>query len=489
MERATDQQATLLEISRLHRKPIVSLLTDIQDYKTPQEDALGFLEELECLQVPEADAGDAVVNLRRENLNAFETPHYLALSYTWDASNYENYAWGREVTDDRWWRRGWTFQENYRAGTKMRLLISHPPDLEPLKKHYMALFGNVDGELSIGSVDFSTIATMFCMTMRSAAPSLYRLSRATIPEVQHDTESVLGAAGRYRIMLWPSELMTPHVLGDIEKKDISKRWDTLPSAANACQYKAFLSSSGTRTSGHLWKLSPKTIDTSRYPTGGAWVEDAHGVLELEKRRRLAYLAEELRRRKYPLSCEIQDYLKRDAEAGAEAGAGHRAGVSGFAESYLHLMADEVANAIGKRKKLRLGCLWDPRTRNGGSYMAVFVWDGEDDADDYADEDTRGFESPDGDRSTFYTGRPAFAFTASQPEGLGTTESNLKDLDRHVSFEVRVENLESDPNDGYPHPTPRLRIRRWLNGLCFFSGHRRAKVIFPWPEDLRMIGLY
>lgn len=694
MEPGTDLGTPLLEISRLHGKSIVSLLADIQGYMTPQKDALGFLEKLECLRVPEAIVGDAVANLRREHLNAFHNSHYLALSYTWDACDFEDSAWGRyyverreaslapevskvrncvwdritnymracrikhlwidrhcitqehekdcktstcshrsckhhrdgmqvmdrvysesrypvallgrpiqhalalnllakllggrltsesenqsllrtdvspqeascvlrllrDITDDRWWRRGWTFQENYLAGRRMKLLISHPPDLEPLKKNYTRLFGNFDGEICFSSVDFSIKATMFCVALQQCTPRLYRLPNATIPEVERDIESVLSAAGRYRILLGSLELMTPRVLRDIEKRDMSKRWDTLPIAANACQYTirldherlesegkslsmsvfaqcllngevlhndrrpilatsgmtgteylktclfgsikgptkdrsltfnkscrfptAFLSESGTYTWGHLWKLSPNIIDTSCYPSDGIWVEDAHGTLELVKRRRLACLAKDLQRRNYPLHHEIWRYLDRDAEAGA----GRPSDAAEFAELYLHLMADEVANAIGEGKRLRLGCLWDPRTREGGSYMAVFVWDGADDAVDCFDEEMSSDDSQYTDRSTFHAGCSAFAFTASQPEGLGSMESNLKDLDRHVSFEVRVENPEAGFNDDYPYPTPRLRIRRWLNGLCFFYGRKRVEVMFPWPKDLRLIGL-
>jgi hypothetical protein len=38
-----------------------------------------------------------------------------------------------DITQDRWWQRAWTFQENYRGGRRMRLLIRHNPSLERRK--------------------------------------------------------------------------------------------------------------------------------------------------------------------------------------------------------------------------------------------------------------------------------------------------------------------------------------------------------------------
>ncbi len=54
-----------------------------------------------------------------------------------------------EITRDKWWGRAWTFQENYRGGTRMRLLIRHNPMLENQKFQH-PMFGKIPGELCVG---------------------------------------------------------------------------------------------------------------------------------------------------------------------------------------------------------------------------------------------------------------------------------------------------------------------------------------------------
>jgi hypothetical protein len=46
----------------------------------------------------------------------------------------------KDITDDLWWRRAWTYQENYRAFFKMHLLIPHDPALNRHKdKRFFSL--------------------------------------------------------------------------------------------------------------------------------------------------------------------------------------------------------------------------------------------------------------------------------------------------------------------------------------------------------------
>ncbi|KAK0721750.1 hypothetical protein B0T26DRAFT_192290 [Lasiosphaeria miniovina] len=114
---------------------------------------------------------------------------------------------------------------------------------------------------------------------------------------------------------------------------------------------------------------------------------------------------------------------------------------------MHTIAEEIAEAIGRRGPLVLGCLWDPGFRR--PYMAVFV------GETYQDNTAALPQT--------------VAFTASRLEGV-TGEFDLNDVARHVSFKVGVEDQNSR--------VPRLRIRRWLPGMCFFSGVPRKEVVFP-----------
>ncbi|KAK4233054.1 hypothetical protein C8A03DRAFT_48273 [Achaetomium macrosporum] len=365
------------------------------------------------------------------------------------------------ITDDDWWRRGWTFQESYKSGTRMRLLIKHPSKLKRLKRHYWIedkrthyrnpIFGNVDGELCISYVDFLEEATRLCLGC------LNRINRHRGPSAPTWMLEM-----KYTYILERSQPMTPQIITDIDKRQMKYSWDMLTITANCCGYavrlnkhqlkqnNASLSLSilaqcllngevlqnghpptrpisnltftnntsqsltlsylGIHTYGHMWNLG-KVIDTRNWPASGAY------------RRRLAYLI------------GISNYLDRDA------------GLAG----YMHTMAEEIAEAIKRRDQLMLGCLWDPGYHR--PYMAVFVWGAQDAVPQ------------------------TLAFTASRPEHV-TDEFDLNDLDRHVTFEVGVEDQNSR--------VPRLRIRRWLPGMCFFRGVFREEVVFPWPSDLKGI---
>ncbi|KAM3557714.1 hypothetical protein MY1884_004372 [Beauveria asiatica] len=70
-----------------------------------------------------------------------------------------------EITRDVWWGRAWTFQENYRGGQQMRLLIRHHQSLE--QKKNKEIFDKIQGELCVRSVIFCTEATRLCLALRS----------------------------------------------------------------------------------------------------------------------------------------------------------------------------------------------------------------------------------------------------------------------------------------------------------------------------------
>lgn len=53
------------------------------------------------------------------------------------------------IATDGWWTRAWAFQENYLAGQRMILLISHPLYLKDIEDS--AIFGSVPRELGIHS--------------------------------------------------------------------------------------------------------------------------------------------------------------------------------------------------------------------------------------------------------------------------------------------------------------------------------------------------
>ncbi|KAJ9129701.1 Heterokaryon incompatibility [Pleurostoma richardsiae] len=80
-----DKEQSLLQLSRCHSVSIVSQLVDIGNVCNQQEHVKfrSFLSSLQCLQ-PEG------AQLRRWSIDAFYQRQYVALSYTWGPSEYED---------------------------------------------------------------------------------------------------------------------------------------------------------------------------------------------------------------------------------------------------------------------------------------------------------------------------------------------------------------------------------------------------------------
>ncbi|KAI0973791.1 hypothetical protein F4678DRAFT_486960 [Xylaria arbuscula] len=392
------------------------------------------------------------------------------------------------ITSDLWWQRAWTFQENYKAGKNMTLLIQHPECCERLKEGYR-IFGEVSGELCINSVLFSEKATKFCL-----------------------------AFGRYQILLDNSQPMTPTIIQDVEKREVSKVWDRLAIIGNCCSYpvrmdierlqqnrkslslsllimwllngellinnsdehsaldlniSGFLErysfdkmsspleqhsltfnkgsrfigvklvDSGILTKGYIWELG-RIIRTIEFNNEIPWIQkpQGQGVLKLFEHRCLTKLSQEL---KALHECEslaryITTYLYNDAHGSPD---------FFYGENYMGMMMVELSEAVRNGKDLRLGKL-----RGSNDFMAVFVWEGDDE--------------------------PGFVFTSSRPksdfEGYG-----FHDTDRHVSLEVDIR-----PGSGHIEGSPlHLYIKqRWVSGVCFFVRCSPEQVIFPWPKAFK-----
>ncbi|KAL4731203.1 hypothetical protein ACLX1H_000165 [Fusarium chlamydosporum] len=137
-----------------------------------------------------------------------------------------------EITSDKWWTRAWTFQENYRAGLNMKLLIHHDPSIESAKRSLLSgkkpMFGVVPGELTVQSVKFSESATKFC--------TAFRRHHFVTSEDEEKITHVLKTAGRYQILLSPSTSMSGTIISDVNWRGITEPWDRLAIIANCCQY-------------------------------------------------------------------------------------------------------------------------------------------------------------------------------------------------------------------------------------------------------------
>ena len=443
----------------------------------------------------------------------------------------------REMTSDLWWTRAWTFQENYCAGRKMTLLIRHAEGLERQKRSYH-LFGDVRGELCIRSVEFSREATRLCLAFRHVQPQTREEGEAG--------SYVLGTAGRYAVLLKGSDPMFATVVADVERRGVKNPEDRLSIAANCCRYpirlntrelqrnvpslslsklamcllngeilyngrakgshpptsqmtvsayletqffhgfcsprdehsltfnrgcrliSVELGASGIATKGHLWRLG-RTIRTAEFSCRLPRVGRQTGGLTSRQQNRLAQLATVLRSHSHtPLADKIEAYLRYDSSSSSS----DKVWNTTFPKRYMRMMATELASAIDGRKTLRLGSLWG-LAEAVTWYDAIFVWEDGDPKVGDTGSTTR-------DTASRRQGeRPAFVFTASRPKRPSSSRRTADDVDCHVSLEVEL------TGSGVDGP-PRLHVKRWLPGLCFFKGYPRRDVIFPWPSSLEAV---
>ncbi|TGJ84087.1 hypothetical protein E0Z10_g4702 [Xylaria hypoxylon] len=164
-----------------------------------------------------------------------------------------------EITSDLWWQRAWTFQEDYRASTRMTLLIPHTSNLEHRKQTTRdglnrPLLGTLPGEICIKSTDFRACATRFCLD--------YKQKR---PEAEAVCNRVLTTAGKYNVLLQDdqssssctsiSRSMTSTILTDLSRRGILAESDRLAIAANCCGYTIRLDTAALNKRGSSLSLS------------------------------------------------------------------------------------------------------------------------------------------------------------------------------------------------------------------------------------------
>jgi len=140
------------------------------------------------------------------------------------------------LTSDKWWSRAWIYQEDYLSSVNMVLLIPHNPSLEDRKQGAGCNLGKLPGELCVGSANFREEATKFCLAYK----------KAKIPQWQADIcKTILQSAGKYTVLLREPDgngdnvvckSMSPLILADIGKRDITEHSDLLAIAANCCGY-------------------------------------------------------------------------------------------------------------------------------------------------------------------------------------------------------------------------------------------------------------
>ncbi|KAK1857136.1 hypothetical protein CCHR01_00210 [Colletotrichum chrysophilum] len=181
----------------------------------------------------------------------------------------------------------------------------------------------------------------------------------------------------------------------------------------------------------------------------------------------------------------------------------------FSRWYMRTMAKMVVAAMDAHKPLCLGGILEGDS--DFSYKGIFIlddceefpvcsewdndedWSGEEDAvgqleselgsgsgsdsdSDSESEHSYGFTI---DKPESWADEPIYVFTSSKPKEEGSRNSYPNDIDKHVSIEIESQGAQLE--DGYHRPN--LVTKRWINGLCFFRGHPRQEVVFPWHPAL------
>ncbi|KFA69199.1 hypothetical protein S40285_00068 [Stachybotrys chlorohalonatus IBT 40285] len=335
----------------------------------------------------------------------------------------------KKMTGDRWWTRGWIFQESYRSGAEMKLLVRHASGLETLKLSIgKSLFGELFGELCINLVDFSYQATRLCLAFKTMWPPQ--------PQAQDAIQQILTTAGRYTLLLEEHESMSPTIISDIGRRDLEHQWDRLTIVANCCQYSTrlkirelqqkdqslslsmlalwllngeifynkgdtgplskmnvldFLTSHSFK--GFYAPLSRRSLSFNkgcRFPyvkltrdgvstKGHLWKlgkrissSEIHRQSSCEDKRRQGNLRPEVRRRLTQLADLLRNrgYSELEHQLRTFLKRNMRDGSDGssartFAGKYMQMMAEEVADAISEGLTLRLACLQKPREFSSG----------------------------------------------------------------------------------------------------------------------------
>ncbi|KAI0107137.1 heterokaryon incompatibility protein-domain-containing protein [Nemania sp. FL0031] len=423
------------------------------------------------------------------------------------------------IVSDIWWTRAWTYQENYRGSTRMRLLIPHCISSKDYPNYYIKLFGDVPGEIVLNSTEFHEAATAFCLAFDP--PASLRKSRQLVLERASKYTLLLEKPGVYGQDL-ATRSMTPLIIEDIEKRQLEVPLDRLAIIANCCQYSARLDCRELMKRGHsvslailaLFLLNGEILYNGLDSRDR--VSDGHNITHFLSTQAFNQYSppQQARGLTYNKSCRFIDavlkrrgirtqghlwklgrridtsefsnrlpYVEDDGsltrderrnlmllanELGKRGFRDLRVEIiaylertdtsqsgNSFAKEYQKYMAKELAAAVSQCRLLRLGALWSFSDEHS-PYRGIFICNQP--------------ETDDG---------PDYVFTASREEEEADDGGDLlNDIDRHVSLEV-----DCTITNG---PIPNLHTRRWIHGLCFFYGCPRMDVNFPWPRAITQV---
>ncbi|KIW16347.1 hypothetical protein PV08_06398 [Exophiala spinifera] len=135
----------------------------------------------------------------------------------------------RRLLSDRWWTRCWIFQEEYCAAQNMRLLI---PCNQNLKRR-STILGTMRDEIEIQAIELRAQLTRFHEACKRATRLSQRQKRFISRELR-------GKAERYQVSYQLDRcsgyLLSSKIMNELQERRVKYSADLLPISANCCTY-------------------------------------------------------------------------------------------------------------------------------------------------------------------------------------------------------------------------------------------------------------
>lgn len=425
-----------------------------------------------------------------------------------------------EITSDIWWTRAWIYQENYHGGDCMNLLMPHERKFESLKLKHADLFGTLEGELVIESIGFEVL-TDLCLAFIRFSPPGFRKGVAN---------RIISRAGRYSALLEAQSSMSPTIIADVGKRDVTKHLDRLSIIANCCSYNYRLNSDKLENKRYsvslatlvlfllngeiFWETSWDTTSPTdltivqfiqRYAFEGFSPPPCENY-ELTFNKRCRFVEPRLESDGVHTYGHLWQLWKRTIDISREEAKQWRSdeetlwGLQKYIERQFKKDSEQIAHSLeGLREKLRRERLRRERLRRDGLREKSLLTP----ADRYmykmAETVADALKSGSTLRLGFLCnsrkpGRspptavficpkeamdphgPSFVFTSFRAKKT-SDGPGYNDVDKHVSLQVGVRNSVELP--------PKLSARAWMHGLWFCT-EASQPVVFRLPRVLRKL---
>ncbi|KAB8263135.1 heterokaryon incompatibility protein-domain-containing protein [Aspergillus pseudonomiae] len=422
------------------------------------------------------------------------------------------------ITSDPWWKRAWTFQEDYCSSVRMCLLIPYSSALQDCKRKHCEIFGDLDGELCITSADFRSQATEFCMD--------YGQDR----RYKTRCEGILDRAAKYNVQLLERgndgqptvrRSMSPLIFSNVGKRKITCESDRLAVIANCLGYSVRLN---TKTmdqkncslsiamlalfilNGEILMNGPDNPRDAVRSTIFEYLTDRslHNFQIPDINQKLTFI-KNCRFPEVHLSEEgiltsghlwRLGKIVRDPRTTREPHKGQGYELNSYQRMRLKQLARHLeSGACGRRYKHIASAIDEylEKDKTCGKAIAFAKYY----KDLMAEEVVKAMDDRPSDRLRLGSLIPAegrsgtnpycgvFARESGNPwakeqayifTAVRSPETSPDGIEKHVSLEVE---LLSSPRNG----PKRLIIQRWINGLFFFDAAPRIDVVFPWPKSL------